>query len=129
MKILLDTHVLVWWLRDNPKLGPKPRALIADKAVDVLFSAVSCWEATIKFRTGKFEMAGMELWDLALEEGFGFVGVEAHHLAALEMLSSVSGHGDPFDHLLLSQASSEDALLMTADRKMAEYGVRCIGVR
>ncbi len=129
MKLLLDTHVLIWWLRDNPRLGPRPRQLIADKATEVLFSCASCWEATIKARTGKLELTGSQLWRGALSDKFRPLGIEVAHIAALEGLAQVPGHGDPFDHLLLAQAHAEGAVIMTNDAQMPQYGVRCIGVR
>lgn len=127
MKLLLDTHVLIWWLRDDPKLRSRARALIADEKVAVLFSAVSCWEASIKYRTGKFDMAGSEIWQRAVGDGFTFLGIEARHVKELEGL--IAGHGDPFDHMLVAQARAEDAAIMTADRKMTGNDVRCIGAR
>ena len=129
MKLLLDTHVLVWWLKDDPKLGPGPRALIANGSVEVLFSAASCWEASIKHRSGKFELPGSTLFRMASDAGLVFIGIESDHLAQLESLPTFAKHGDPFDHLLVAQTFVEDAALMTADRKMPQYGVRCIGVR
>jgi PIN domain nuclease of toxin-antitoxin system len=128
--LLLDTHVLIWWFRDNPRLGPRPRALIADGANEILFSFASCWEASIKDRTGKtIEMTGVELWQSAVAERFVPLAIGAAHLAALEGLPQVAKHGDPFDHLLLAQAKAEGAAIITNDAKMAEYGVPCIGVR
>ena len=129
MRLLLDTHVLIWWFRDNPRLGSRSRALIADEAIEVLFSCASCWEATIKARTGKIEMTGSELWHRATEERFLPLGIEAAHIEALESLPRVHRHGDPFDHLLLAQAKAEGAAIITNDAKMAEYGIPCIGVR
>ena len=129
MRLLLDTHVLVWWFRDNPRLGPRSRALIANGGNEVMFSCVSCWEATIKARTGKIEMTGSELWRSASGEQFLPLAVEAAHIESLERLPRVLRHGDPFDHLLLAQAKAEGAAIMTNDAKMAEYGIPCIGVR
>ena len=129
MRLLLDTHVLIWWLQDNPRLGPRPRALIAGGTVEVLFSAASCWEATIKHRLGKFELPGSALFRMGSDAGLNFIGIETDHLAQLESLPTIAKHGDPFDHLLLAQTLAEAAVLMTADRKMPQYGVRCIGVR
>ena len=129
MRLLLDTHVLVWWFRDNPRLGPRARALIAEGGNEVLFSCVSCWEATIKSRTGKIEMTGSELWRSASQEQFFPLAVEAAHIESLERLPRVLRHGDPFDHLLLAQAKAEGAAIMTNDAKMVEYGIPCIGVR
>ena len=129
MRVLLDTHVLIWWLKDDPKLGPRPRALIANGSVEVLFSAASCWEVSIKHRAGKFELAGSALFRMAADAGLTFVGIESDHLAQLENLPVLAKHGDPFDHLLIAQALAESAALMTVDRAMPQYGVRCIGVR
>lgn len=129
MRLLLDTHVLIWWLRDNPQLGQRPRALIADSSVEVLFSAVSCWEASLKYRLGKMEMAGELIWRLALDEGFESITIQPNHLAELERLPVVVDHRDPYDHLILAQARAEGASLMTNDRILTRYGVPCVGVR
>jgi PIN domain nuclease of toxin-antitoxin system len=129
MRLLLDTHVLIWWLHDNPKLGSRPRALIADAATNVFFSAASCWEASIKFSTGKMELGGVELWRMAVDQGLAAINLDPGHFAALEQLPLRTGHGDPFDRLLLAQAKAGDFFLMTADRQMTGYGIRCVGVR
>ncbi len=129
MKLLLDTHVLIWWLRDVPDLGSRPRALIAQNDTIALFSLVSCWEATVKHRVGKMDMTGSEMWRSAIEAGFEPVGLEAAHIEALEQLPKIERHRDPFDHLLLAQAAVEGAALMTHDRALPQYGVPCIGVR
>jgi PIN domain nuclease of toxin-antitoxin system len=129
VRLLLDTHVLLWWLKDNPRLGQRGRDLIASPKVDVLFSVASCWEASIKAGRGKIDIIGSDMWRLAREEGFELLGIEVNHIAAMESLSKVAGHGDPFDHLLLAQAKAEGAALMTADRALPRYGVPCIGVR
>lgn len=129
MRVLLDTLVQIWWIKDDPILGPKPRALIADRDIEILFSVVSCWEATIKDRIGKMDICGSDLWHGAIAEGFTPVDVRSEHIFELEKLPTVAGHRDPFDHLLLAQAKVEDAMVMTPDRAMSKYGVRCIGVR
>jgi PIN domain nuclease of toxin-antitoxin system len=129
VRLLLDTHVLIWWLRDNPQLGQQTRALISHAHVEVLFSAVSCWEASLKHRVGKMEIAGAQMWRQALAEGFEAITIQPEHLAELETLPVIARHSDPYDHLLLAQAKAEGASLVTADRAMALYGVPCIGVR
>ena len=129
MRLLLDTHVLIWWLRDDPRLGPKPRALIADLETEVLFSSVSCWEASVKFRVGKMDIAGSDLWRFAIGQGLRPIGLVSAHIQELDRLPRVFGHRDPFDHLLLAQAKAEEATLMTHDRALPEFGIRCIGVR
>lgn len=126
MKFLLDTHVMLWWLRDNPKLGPLARAAIADPAANPLVSIASFWEFSIKARVGKFDESGARLLREAVDEGFGVLGVERPHLAALENLARQPGHNDPFDHLILAQAGAEGATVITNDKLMTLYGVPCI---
>ena len=129
MRLLLDTHVLIWWLRDDPRLGPKPRAVIADLESVVLFSLVSCWEASVKFRVGKMDITGTDVWRFAIDQKLQPIGVEPAHIHELDRLARIAGHRDPFDHLLLAQAKAEEAALMTHDRALTEFGIRCIGVR
>lgn len=129
MKVLLDTHVLIWWVKDDPILGPKSRALIADQDTEVLFSVVSCWEATIKYRLGKMDICGSDLWRGAIGERFDPIDVRSEHIVELERLPTIEGHRDPFDHLLLAQAKAEDAALMSHDWAMSKYGIKCFGVR
>jgi PIN domain nuclease of toxin-antitoxin system len=129
MRLLLDTHVLIWWLRDDARLAPKPRALIADRRTSALFSIVSCWEASIKARICKMDIAGTELCRIAIGQGLQMIGVAPAHLEAFDALPHVPGHRDPFDQLLLAQAGAEKAALMTHDRSLPAYGIRCIGVR
>lgn len=126
MKLLLDTHVLLWWLNDNPRLGARSRSIIADPRVTILVSVASGWELSIKYRLGKNADLGSNALRDATGNGFQIVGVTEQHLAALECLPKVDRQGDPFDLLLLAQASVEDAALMTADRMMPAYGVRCV---
>jgi PIN domain nuclease of toxin-antitoxin system len=129
VKLLLDTHVLIWWLRDDLRLGPEARALMADNDAEVLFSVVSCWEASVKARVGKMDVTGTDLWRSAIGEGLEPIGLEPAHIEELDRLPKVSGHRDPFDHLLLAQAKVEEAALVTHDRALPQYGVPCIGVR
>ncbi len=129
MRFLLDTHVLLWWLLDDPRLGSKPRALIADDNSEVFFSIVSCWEASVKFRVGKMDVRGSALRQFALSQGLQPLGLNGEHIVELDGLARISGHRDPFDQLLVAQAKAEGLALMTHDRALPEYGVRCIGAR
>lgn len=128
MKLLLDTHVLLWWLQDDPRLRPRVRAIIADLGNEVLVSTGSLWEISIKHRKGKLVEAGSAVWRDAAEEGFRLLSIEREHLEALEALVQPDRHGDPFDHLILAQASVEQAVVVTADRHMTSYGIPYIGV-
>jgi len=127
VKLLLDTHVLLWWLRDSLRLSSGARAVIADPRVTVLVSVASGWELSIKHRLGKFAEPGSAILSEAAREGFQIVPVTQKQLSALENLPCMDNHRDPFDHLLLAQALTEDAPLMTADKLMTGYGVRCVG--
>jgi PIN domain nuclease of toxin-antitoxin system len=129
MKLLLDTHVLLWWLQDDPRLRPRIRGVISDRQNDVFISVASFWELSIKRRKRGIEESGPTIWRDALAEGFSALAVLPPHLAALEKLPFVSGHNDPFDHLILAQASAERAAVITHDRAMTAYGVPCVGVR
>jgi PIN domain nuclease of toxin-antitoxin system len=124
MRLLLDTHALLWWLTDNARLGPQSRALIAASGADVLVSVVSLWEATIKHRVGKLPERGSDMWADIDSEGLTLLPITRDHIAALEELPR--HHGDPFDHMLLAQARVEGARLVTVDRHMTLYGVPCI---
>jgi PIN domain nuclease of toxin-antitoxin system len=124
MKLLLDTHVILWWLRDDPKLGRKTRAMIADANVSPMVSIASFWELSIKARNGKIADAGSRLYEEVLSAGFTVLHLLPHHLAKLEMLERVEGHNDPFDHLMIAQARAEQATLVTSDRKIQQYAIR-----
>jgi len=126
MRLLLDTHALMWWLEDNPRLGPRARQRLADPDNEVIASMVSLWEITIKWRIGRMHQSGSAFAALLDEQGLAPLTVERAHILMLEQLPLL--HGDPFDHLLLAQASAEDATIVTNDRHMTAYGVPCIGV-
>lgn len=124
MRFLLDTHVLLWWLEDNPRLGQRARAIIADSANDILVSHVSIWETAIKQRIGKLHIGPSEIFPHLPEFGFAQLPLLESHLMALASIGRF--HGDPFDHLLLAQAQVERAAIISADRILQSYGIPCI---
>ncbi len=128
MKLLIDTHVLIWWHNDDPRLSRGARAVLANQQHSLLISIASFWEMSIKFRQGKLETAGSVAYRKAAEERLRILDVQLDHLSALETLPERPDHKDPFDRLILAQALSEGCPLMTGDRKMIGYGVSCIGV-
>ena len=128
MRVLLDTHVLVWAATTPERLGSSAD-LLADADVR-LVSAVSIWELAIKQRLGKLSVrSDVRTWtrrvttELVLEH----LPVTADHAAAVEHLLDV--HRDPFDRLLVAQAVTEGAVLLTADERLTAYGdaVRLVG--
>lgn len=126
MKLLLDTQALLWWVNDNPKLSTLARTAIADRGNTVLISVASLWEISIKHRIGKLEDSGSAVLQEALDNGFEIVGIDAAHLTALDALKPLEGHKDPFDHLILVQARTEGAILVTSDRLLRQYDLRCL---
>ena len=121
MKLLLDTHALLWWLADDEQLGPRARDLIGDPGNDVLASVASLWEIAVKVRAGKLDAGVAEIADAVQRDGFVLLGISTAHLLTLETLPM--HHRDPFDHLLIAQAITEDAAFVSADRTASRYPV------
>ncbi len=124
MRLLLDTHALLWWLSGDPRLGPAAAALVADPLNEVLVSAASLWEITVKARIGKLDADVTEIATATRDQGFRLLDIAIPHLAALQALPS--HHRDPFDHLLIATALAEGAAFLTADGQAAAYPVRVI---
>jgi PIN domain nuclease of toxin-antitoxin system len=124
VKLLLGTHALIWWLSDDNRIGPRARALIADPGNDLLVSVVSLWEIVVKVRVGKLVADIREIAGACDRGGFVSVDVRPDHLKLLATLPM--HHRDPFDHLLIAQAITEDAAFVTDDHHAARYPVRAI---
>lgn len=124
MKVLLDTHALLWWLSDSDKLGPAAREIVADPAHDILVSIVSLWEIAIKIRIGKLDADLNEITDAIPAEGFTLLPISPEHLKILMGLPI--HHRDPFDHLLMAQALSEQASFLSGDSQMDHYPIERI---
>ncbi|MFN7692957.1 MAG: type II toxin-antitoxin system VapC family toxin [Burkholderiales bacterium] len=119
MRLLLDTHILVWAMEADPRVRP-----IADRLTDcdneVYFSVASLWEMAIKVGTGKLEVDVAEFRAEALATGFLELPVLGRHIEAL--VGMPHHHRDPFDRLLVAQAAAEPMRLITADATVALYG-------
>jgi PIN domain nuclease of toxin-antitoxin system len=124
MRLLLDTHALLWWLSDDDRLGAQARALIEDPGNDVLVSVVSLWEITVKARIGKLQADLREIVESVGREGFSPLDISMPHLLTLVELPK--HHRDPFDHLLIAQAIAEDAAFVSDDRNAPRYEVRLV---
>lgn len=118
MKILLDTHVYIWWLMQSPKLGPEAVRRI-DGADEVYVSAASIWEASIKTGTGKLKADVEDLRQKIALSQFIELPVTARHAVTSSTLPLL--HKDPFDRILVAQAITEPLRLLTADRRLAAY--------
>ena len=122
MRLLLDTHALLWWLADDDRLGLQARELIEDPGNDVLVSVVSLWEAVVKAGVGKLKADVSEIADGVRREGFALLNIGRMHLLTLAGLPL--HHRDPFDHLLIAQAIAEDATFISDDHNAPNYPVR-----
>ena len=124
MKLLLDTHALLWWLSDDPKLGDHARDLIAEPANDILVSAASLWEILVKARAGKLAADIQDILDEMTAQGFELLEIAPAHLRALATLPM--RHKDPFDHLLIAQAIAEGASFLSEDGHTPLYPVQYV---
>jgi PIN domain nuclease of toxin-antitoxin system len=124
LRLLLDTHALLWWLSDDARLGSQARGLIADPGHDVLVSVVSLWEITLKARIGKLNADIREIFEAIDRQGFVSIEIGRVHLATLAGLPV--HHRDPFDHLLIAQAIVEGATLVSDDRTVSLYPVQTV---
>jgi PIN domain nuclease of toxin-antitoxin system len=124
LRLLLDTHVLLWWMELHPKLGARTRDLIEDTANEPILSIVSLWEIAVKIRAGKLKASIPAIVATAEKQGFSRLGIEDAHLHAL--LGLPMHHRDPFDHLLIAQAIAEDVPLLTVDRAAERYAVKVV---
>ncbi|MBV8084220.1 MAG: type II toxin-antitoxin system VapC family toxin [Chloroflexi bacterium] len=123
MRLLLDTHVLLWWLSDTLPVASLAR--IADPATDVSVSAASVWEIAIKQSAGKLR-APADLEEQIAASGFTSLSIALPH--ALRAGSLPRHHADPFDRMLVAQAQLEDLALMTADKRLSAYDVRVLEI-
>lgn len=118
MRLLLDTHVFLWCVRDDRHLGKAARALIAN-ATEVYVSSASIWEATIKQALGKLDADVDALVRAISGSGFSELPITARHAAAVSRLPDV--HRDPFDRILIAQAICEPLRFLTADTALKKY--------
>ena len=121
MNLLLDTHVALWAITDNPKLSQKARELILSPRNNVWVSAANIWEIAIKHALGKGDMpiSGQDAMRYFNKAGYRFLAIEAEHAIAVEDLPL--HHHDPFDRILVAQALVEPMRLMTHDSLVAVY--------
>ncbi len=116
--MLLDTHVGLWLLSDDPKLGHEARSAISS-ATDVVVSTASLWEIAIKQASGKIT-APSDIIARVEEAGVQWLDVRASHAWAVFAIEGLP-HSDPFDRLLIAQAAIESIALMTADRELLDF--------
>jgi PIN domain nuclease of toxin-antitoxin system len=127
VRLLLDTHVLLWWLNDDPALPAPVRKLIALPSSQVLVSAASAWEVATKVRLGRLPTAVELVRDFSgylLQERFEALAVSVEHGTRAGSLPGA--HKDPFDRMLAAQAQAEDLPIVSNDGVFDAYGIRRI---
>ena len=127
MRLLLDTHALLWWWTDDPQLSHRARVCIGDSDNAVLVSAASAWEIATKHRLGKLGLADSIVQRypaLLVADGFVPLAMTAEH--ALVAGSYRHPHRDPFDRMLAAQAEVERLTLVSCDPALAQFGVELL---
>jgi PIN domain nuclease of toxin-antitoxin system len=131
MRLLLDTHIALWVITDDPRLPAAARALVADQTNSVHVSAVTIWEIAIKHalnRSGPNAMplSAAEALEYFRGSGYALLPITPEHARAVEDLPAL--HGDPFDRMLVAQAIVEPLRLVTQDPVVARYGETVVRV-
>ena len=127
MRVLINTHVFLWWVEGTRVLPARARAALADPDTECFFSLVSAWELAIKAGLGKLKLA-LPVKRFVVENvaanGFRIMDIGIAHVGRVETLAP--HHGDPFDRLLIAQALEENLPIVTADPVFRKYGVKRI---
>ena len=121
MKLLLDSHLLIWQIGQTRKLSAAARAYLDNPANELLFSAASLWEIAIKYARGRtdFRIDPRLLRRGLLDHGYSELPVTSAHAVAIGHLPPL--HKDPFDRILVAQSAAEEIILLTADPRVAQY--------
>ncbi|MBQ9390041.1 MAG: type II toxin-antitoxin system VapC family toxin [Synergistaceae bacterium] len=132
MRILLDTHILLWAVTEDKKFPAKADVLINNPENEIFYSSISIWEAAIKRLKHPDNIADLsseELTELCDDAEFQELYLKAGHVSSLETLSrseDAPPHNDPFDRILIAQAKSENMLFLTHDDTLSYYNEPCI---
>lgn len=131
MNLLLDTHILLWALSEDPRLPEKAKELILDENNAIYYSAVSVWEIAIKHANhpDNVNMTGKELAQYCEEAGYLPLEMRNKHVFSLEGISrqeDAPPHHDPFDRMLIAQAKEENMSFVTHDALLPYYNEKCI---
>jgi PIN domain nuclease of toxin-antitoxin system len=124
MSLLLDTHVVLWWLTDNPTLAAEIKERL-DHEPDVYVSPATIWEVTIKQSIGKLDKPA-DLAERIRDSGFRHLNITAEHGIVAGRLPLI--HKDPFDRMLIAQAQVEHLTLVTRDAEIPKYNVQTLAV-
>jgi len=123
MKLLLDTHVFLWWEAKDPRLSEDFQTAIASSANEIFVSAATVWEIAIKRSIGKLKFAG-SAHNAVLRHGFQHLPITSTHAEWAGSMHEL--HRDPFDRMLIAQARQEEMTLVTDDSLIRQYPVRLL---
>ena len=123
MRLLLDTHILLWWLSDNPLLPAAARGAISSPDNEVMVSAAAIWEIAIKKAVGRLE-APDDLLEVLTTSEFETLEITASH--ALLAGGLAPHHSDPFDRMMIAQARAENLTLVSVDERFPHYDVELL---
>lgn len=127
MKAMLDTHVFLWWIANDPQLSQRARQVMEDGTTELFLSAASGWEMAIKSRLGKLKLPA-DLHSFVAEQ----VRINAIEVLPIEMIHALhvhslpAHHRDPFDRMLVAQSQIEKLPIVTSDAQIARYAVTVI---
>ncbi len=121
MKLLIDTHALIWWLSDSPRLSSSARSAMADTRNDLFVSACAAYEIRYKQRSGRLPPIADHLSRELHRQGIAVVAVTLEHARAAAALPGP--HRDPWDRIMIAQALAEGCRMVTVDPVFAAYGV------
>lgn len=127
MRLLLDTHTLLWWAFDAPELSRRARGLLADRANDVFVSAASAWEISTKHRLGRLPEVAVLAQDMPgwfARAGLLELPISVAHAQRSGALAAP--HRDPFDRMLAAQSLVEDLPILGRDEALADFGVQLV---
>jgi PIN domain nuclease of toxin-antitoxin system len=125
MKVLIDSHIFLWWADDKPALSRRARKVLEEPSNDLLFSVASAWELALKLDRLELSDRLEPLLQAGIRElGLTILGIELRHVIYSGSLPWI--HRDPFDRMLISQALLEGVPILTADEKIAQYPVEVI---
>lgn len=122
MRVLLDTHLVLWWQGMPARIPAAVRGLIDIAEAPPLISQASLWEIAIKVAQGRIKVDLHRFCARVTEDGFTWLPIEQAHLLQVATLPVYADHKDPFDLLLVAQSLAEPLILLTVDAKLARYG-------
>lgn len=126
MRLLLDSHILLWWAAGDKRLGARASELLIDTDSDLFMSAASWWELSLKRSLGRLRVDLVQTRHALQERSVSILPVTVEHAEAAAALPAL--HGDPFDHMLVAQAATAGLRLLTRDKQLKAYGadVLCV---